>query len=117
MEDFMSKLSKLAATKNIAILLTSQTTTKVRAETGAVLHPAMSGKGWDRGLTNRIVLYRDWPPLATEHTEPSMNMHAIRYAGVVKAGGVVQGGAEGLGSVIPFMIKSVSTKPHFIEEP
>ncbi|KAI9714637.1 MAG: hypothetical protein M1812_006302 [Candelaria pacifica] len=106
MEDFMAKLGRLAAMNNIAVLMTSQTTTKVRADTGAVLHPAMSGKGWDRGLTNRIVLYRDWPSSFSEDTEFSENTLAIRYAGVVKAGGVMQNGLEGLGSVIPFVIES-----------
>ncbi|KAI9704731.1 MAG: hypothetical protein M1836_006511 [Candelina mexicana] len=110
MEDFMSKLSKLAATKNIAVLLTSQTTTKVRAETGAVLHPALSGKGWDRGLTNRIVLFRDWPPSPVDTTQHPEGILALRYAGVVKAGGVLQNGLEGLGSVVPFLIESSGLK-------
>ncbi|KAI9768400.1 MAG: hypothetical protein M1835_006882 [Candelina submexicana] len=110
MEDCMSKLSKLAATKNIAVLLTSQTTTKVRAETGAVLHPALSGKGWDRGLTNRIVLFRDWPPSPVDNTQHPEDILALRYAGVVKAGGVLQSGLEGLGSVVPFVIESSRLK-------
>ncbi len=104
MGDFVSKLGKLATTKNIAILLTSQTATRIRADTGATLHPAISGTAWDAGLSARIVLFRDWFYQAAEASGNGAYMPEVRFAGVLKAGGVSY---EGLGRVVSFIIKKV----------
>lgn len=104
MSDFISKLGKLAVTKNIAIMLISQTITKVRSETGAVLHPAISGNAWDAGIGTRVVLFRDWisRPNAGSNTERSES--GARFAGVIKAKGI---NYEGAGRLVPFTIEKV----------
>ncbi len=106
MGDFISQIGKLAATKNIAILLTSQMTTRIRSETGAVMHPAIAGTAWDSGISTRIVIFRDWvfkaKDAASNHEE---YVSGVRLAGVMKAKGVSY---EGVGKVVLFTIEKVS---------
>lgn len=104
MGDFINKVGKLAATRNIAILLVSQTTTRIRAETGAVLHPAMASTAWDAGISTRIVLFRDWVSQSTEGSSKGGLIPGVRFAGIVKAGGISY---EGLGKVTSFRIEEV----------
>lgn len=101
--DFISKISRLAVTRNIAVLLTSQMTTRIRSETGAVLHPAISGTAWDAGISTRIVLFRDWMFQASGSAgSQGEYMPGVRFAGVMKAKGVSY---EGVGKVVTFMIE------------
>lgn len=105
MGDFVSKLGKLATTNNIAVLLTSQTATRIRAETGATLNPTISGTTWDSGISARIVLFRDWFFQSAE--APANNweyLPQVRVAGVLKASGVSY---EGLGRMVSFTIEKV----------
>lgn len=107
MGELVSKISRLAATKNIAVLLTSQTTTRIRSETGAVLHPAISGSAWDTGISARAVIFRDWMFQASEAASSQGEyVPGVRFAGVVKANGVSY---EGVGKVATFVIEKVST--------
>lgn len=105
MGDFLSKIGRLAATRNIAVLLTCQTTTRIRFETRAVLHPAISGTAWDTGINTQIILFRDWM-FQTENAQSSQGsfMPGVRFAGVVKAKGVAY---EGVGKVATFRIERV----------
>ena len=106
MGDFISNISRLAATKNIAILLTSQMTTRIRSETGAVLHPAISGTAWDNGISTRIVIFWDWIYQAKDaSSSQGKYMPGVRIAGVMKARGVP---CEGVGKVVMFVIEEVS---------
>jgi len=106
MGDFVSKISRLAATKNVAILFTSQTTTRIRPETGAVLYPAVSGTAWETGIGTRIVLFRDWM-FKTENASSSQGDYVpgVRFVGVIKAKGVSY---EGIGRIFTFGIEKVS---------
>ena len=105
MGDLISKLGKLAATRHLTVLLTSQTTTRIRAETGAVLHPSISGTAWDGGISNRVVLYRDWLTLQEgDGSSQPKQVYGARFAGVVKASGISY---PGLGKVVPFTIEKV----------
>ena len=110
MSEFMSKIGRLAATSNIAILLTSQATTRIKYETRAVLHPAISGNAWDNGIGARLVLFRDWlfqgPETPSSHGE---YVPCVRFAAVMKAKGVTY---EGVGKVIPFTIEEVGCSQH-----
>lgn len=105
MGDLISKLGKLAVTKNTAILLTSQVMTRIRMETGAIVYPAVSGNAWDGGISARIVLFRDW--LSTS-ARPSQAEHQpdVRFAGVLKAGGISY---EGIGKVVTLVMETVCT--------
>lgn len=102
--EFVSKLGKLAATKNIAILLTCQTITKIRAETGAMLHPSISATAWDSGISSRISLFKNWLHEPNEKSSQAEYGIGQRFAGVIKANGVLH---EGLGKIVSFTIKKV----------
>lgn len=105
MADLIAKLGKLAATRHLTVLLTSQTTTRIRADTGAVLHPSISGTAWETGISNRIVLYRDWLTVQeSDGLSQRTQVRGARFAGVVKASGVSY---AGLGKVVPFTIEKV----------
>ena len=58
--DFVAGLAKLAALRNVAVLVINQTVARVRPDTGAMLLPAISYNTWESGIQNRILLYRDW---------------------------------------------------------
>lgn len=104
MSDFISKVGKLAATSKIAILLISQTTTRIRFESDTVLHPALSGSAWDNGVNARLVLFRDWLLKRNEGSRQAIYIPKARFAGIIKAVGVTH---DGLHKVVPFVIKSV----------
>ena len=106
MGDLVSQIGRLAATKNIAVLLTNQTITRIRAETGAVLHPALSGSAWDTGISTRIVIFRDWM-FQTSEAASSQGEYVpgVRFAGGLKAKGISH---EGVGKVATFVIGNVS---------
>lgn len=73
-------MQKLAATRNLAVVVLSQCVTKMRAGAGAVLVPAISTSAWEQGLGSRVVLFRD---RSWDDEEPE-----VRVAEVVKASGV-----------------------------
>ena len=105
MGDIMSKFNKLAATGDVAILLTSQMTTRVRSETGAVMHPAISGTAWDAGISTRIVLFRDWIfEKSGNASSQGEYVPGARLAGVIKAKGC---SSEGVGKVVVFTVEKV----------
>ena len=104
MGDFIGKIGKLAATRNIAILLTMQTATRVYAETETCLYPALMGTAWDSGINARIVLFRDWLCGSTASSSQEKSEAGSRYAAVVKAVGASH---EGLGKAVPFKITKV----------
>ncbi|KAI0482192.1 P-loop containing nucleoside triphosphate hydrolase protein [Xylariaceae sp. FL0804] len=56
----ISALQKLAATRDLAILILSQCATRMQAEGGATLIPAINAGTWEQGLATRLVLFRDW---------------------------------------------------------
>ncbi|KAL8926592.1 MAG: hypothetical protein Q9172_001720 [Xanthocarpia lactea] len=106
MTDLVSAVAKLAATRNMAVILTSQTTTKMRFGNTALLQPTMSGTAWDLGISSRILLYQDWK--AETNNEPTQKRTAavpdLRFAAVSKIGGV---SLEGFGHIVPFSIVTV----------
>lgn len=105
MGEFVAKLGKLAATRNIAVLLTSQTTTRIRSETGAILHPAISSTAWDTGIGTRLVLFRDWMFQTADASSSQGDCVAgVRFAGVVKAKSILY---EGVGKVVTFKFGKV----------
>jgi hypothetical protein len=118
MGELMTKMARLATINNIAILLTSQTITRVRSGQGALLLPAISGSEWDNGVSTQLVLFRDWAPkrgtqLAEEEAE---KWHRLRYAGVIKVKGVAMEENGRFDTVVPFSIEQVSTSPPLFED-
>ncbi|CAK7228603.1 hypothetical protein SCUCBS95973_006938 [Sporothrix curviconia] len=53
-------LERMSETRNIAIVVLTQCSSRVQTERGAALAPALNGVAWDRGITTRLVLFRDW---------------------------------------------------------
>ncbi len=53
-------LQKLAATRDLAIVILTQCATKIQAGRGATLIPAINANVWDQGISARLVLFRDW---------------------------------------------------------
>lgn len=104
MGDLISRLGKLAAMRNIAVLLISQTTTKVRAGSETVLQQAISGNAWDNIINTRMVLFRDWLQRPSAASVPEDYIQGARLIGVTKAGGITYGG---LGRIVPFTIQKV----------
>ena len=104
MSDLISRLGKLATTRNIAILLISQTTTRIKLESETMLHQAISSSAWDNGINTRIVLFRDWLQRSNASSAPDSYVSGARFLGVMKAGGIRY---ENFGKIIPFTITEV----------
>lgn len=104
MSTLISNLGKLAALKNLAVLIINQTVARVKVETGAILLPAISSAGWDAGVNYRILMFRDWvPPMQPD--ESNRLPEDVRFASVLKSGGVVY---DNLSNTVPFIIEHVS---------
>ncbi|KAJ9669677.1 hypothetical protein H2201_000061 [Coniosporium apollinis] len=108
MNDLMSKLGKLAALNNIAVLVTNQTATRIRPGLGAVLLPALSGTEWDNGISTRLVLFKDWPPPAHKDMSDAdrQQLGKVRYVGAIKVNGVTLAEVGNVGSVVSFTIQA-----------
>ena len=96
MGDLAARLAQLAATANVAVLLLSQTGTKVRTEVGTLLRPALASKAWLEGVASRLVVFRDYGRGGEKR--------AVRYVGVIKHRGQLH---QGLERVWPFVIDKV----------
>lgn len=100
-------LQKLAATRDAAVVLLSQCATRVQAERGATLIPAVNANVWEQGVATRVALYRDWV------WSDGCTVGA-RLAAVQKVDGNIS--AEALEKVVAFEIESVgyiaSAKAH-----
>jgi hypothetical protein len=91
-------LQKLAATQDLAIVVLTQCATKMQAERGATLIPAVNATAWDQGISTRLVLFRDWAPDRAESRAP-------HFVGVQKKNG--KGHSGSLDDVTAFSINSV----------
>jgi uncharacterized protein YejL (UPF0352 family) len=100
LQHIISALQKLAATRDLAILVLTQCATKVQAERGASLVPAINATVWDQGIPTRLVLYRDW----VMHNEKPTGLH---FAGVQKVNGKNDGSAA-IGDIVAFRVQPVS---------
>ncbi len=90
-------MQKLAALRNIAVVLLNQSVTKMQSGAGARLVPAVSSTAWDAGIATSIALFRDW----------GWDGKQVRYARVMRANGVADGGKGAVGKVLAFTIESV----------
>ncbi|KAF2475692.1 P-loop containing nucleoside triphosphate hydrolase protein [Lindgomyces ingoldianus] len=109
--DLISKLAKVAALHDIALLLTCQTITRIQGGARALLVPAISGAEWENGISTRLVLFRDWVPGQGKWNdanapEDAARLRKARFVGVVKANGVTFAEDGGVGNVVPFAVDS-----------
>lgn len=93
----ISALQKLAATHNLAIVVLTQCASKMQAERGASLIPAINASVWDQGIPTRLVLYRDW----VMHEGKPLGLH---FASIQKVNGKNDSGARG--DTVAFGIES-----------
>ncbi|KAM7203493.1 P-loop containing nucleoside triphosphate hydrolase protein [Rhypophila sp. PSN 637] len=75
-------LQKLAATRKVAIVILTQCATKMQADRGATLIPAINASIWEQGISTRLVLFHDW----VEDGENYGSRH-LRFVGVQKLHG------------------------------
>ncbi len=98
LQSLTSALQKLSATRDLLVLVLSQCATRMQAEHGATITPAINASTWEQGVATRLVLFQDW-------TTVDADLRNIRLAGVQKSNGQVS--PNGLGLVFPFEICNV----------
>ncbi|KAK4125959.1 P-loop containing nucleoside triphosphate hydrolase protein [Parathielavia appendiculata] len=72
----VSSLQKLAATRDLAVVILTQCATKMQAERGATLIPALNANVWEQGMSTRLVLFRNW--LCTDSELRGLHLVAIQ---------------------------------------
>ncbi|KAI0579291.1 RecA RecA-RadA recombinase [Pyrenophora tritici-repentis] len=105
--ELIATFTKFAAVHDIALLVTSQTITRIRGASRALLVPAMAGVEWENGVSTRLVLFRDWLRLgkASEKLDAD-KLQRARFVGLVKANGVSLADEGSVGNVVPFTIEN-----------
>jgi len=91
-----ASLQKLAATRNLAVIILTQCATRLQAER-ATLVSAVNAGAWEQGVSTRLVLFRDW---IWKDSQAS----SIRFVGVQKLDGRT---FTTLDNVVAFDIDSV----------
>lgn len=94
----MTSLQKLAAARDVAIVILTQCATRMQAERSATLTPALNARAWDQGITTRLVLFQDW----MFRDGVAVGFH---FAGIQKLNGKAH--QDGLGDVFAFRIQEV----------
>ena len=105
MAEFLTRLARLAAVRNLAVVLVSQTSIKVRQDFGAILRPAIPSKSWLDNINNRIVVFRDFFRASSDLSERIRV--DVRFTGIVKLNGTLH---SDLISAIPFSINKVRAR-------
>ncbi|KAH8764249.1 P-loop containing nucleoside triphosphate hydrolase protein [Diaporthe sp. PMI_573] len=98
----VSALQKLAATRDAAVVVLTQCATRMQAERGATLIPAINASVWEQGIATRVALLREW---MWNDGHP----YGARLAAVQKANGKTA--ADGLDRVFAFSIDSTGLAP------
>ena len=106
--DLASAMSKMASLKNVVILVINQVSTSVKGARKATLKPMLTGREWDAGIRDRIMLYRDFAPRDGEADLTEEERKGLRFAEVVKAGGKMQ--AARTQEITTFVIEDVSVE-------
>jgi hypothetical protein len=102
--EIANKLSRLAAVKNVAVLITNEMMTKIRRGEEAVLAPVLASQDWTKAMNARIVLFADWPPPGSSTPGEEKQRKVVRYAGVMKASS--SGSTSQMGEAVPFIVTS-----------
>ncbi|KAI1876960.1 uncharacterized protein JN550_001032 [Neoarthrinium moseri] len=97
LQSIISSLQKLAATRDITIVILSHSATRMQAERGAALIPAINAHSWEQGIATRLVLFRDWSAHGGE-------LSGVYMAGLQKLNGKAY--IDGIGPVFAFNIEA-----------
>ncbi|KAK3307497.1 P-loop containing nucleoside triphosphate hydrolase protein [Chaetomium strumarium] len=76
----VTSLQKLAATRDLAVVILTQCATKMQAERGATLIPAVNASVWEQGMSTRLVLFRDW-------LQDGHEVRGVHFVGIQKLNG------------------------------
>jgi hypothetical protein len=79
-EYMVTALQKLAAMRGLAMVILTPCATRMQAEQGATLTPAINARSWEQGISTRIALFRDW----LRHDE---QLSGARFAALMKSSG------------------------------
>jgi RecA/RadA recombinase len=86
-ENVASALSRLAASRHIAVVVLNNTTTAFRGGgQKALLKPSLGGQAWDAAVNTRVVLYRDFVPQEHKSQLDVQAMRGYRVAEVTRLG-------------------------------
>lgn len=110
--DLAAAMNKMAALRNVAVVVVNQVATSLKGVKRAVLKPALAGAAWEVAVGNRIVLWRDFAPYGGgEKGEGTGSIaRSLRFAQAVKVGGRVRSD-EG-GDAVPFSIVRVRKRSY-----
>lgn len=97
----VSSLQKLAATRDLAVVVLTQCATKMQAERGATLIPAINASVWEQGISTRLVLFHDW-------LQEEAETHNLHFVVIQKLHG--KGTPTLIESACPFKVDEVSTE-------
>ena len=102
MGDLLANLTRMAAVRNLAVVLLSQTGIRIKQDYGAILRPAISSKTWLDNVSNRVIVFRDFCDAISR--SPKQGQTGARFAGIAKLNGNTR---KGLSSVALFTIEQV----------
>ncbi|KAH8884726.1 P-loop containing nucleoside triphosphate hydrolase protein [Thozetella sp. PMI_491] len=102
LQHIVSRLQKLAATRNLAVVILTQCATRMQADRGATLVPAITANVWENGISTRVVLFRDW----VWDGDKSEGLH---FAGIQKLDG--KGNYGAIEHIAAFSIKPAGLVP------
>lgn len=101
--DLASAMNKMAALKNMAIVVINQVATSLKGVKRAMLKPAISGAAWETAIHNQVVLWRDFAPGGSALDLSTAS--SVRLAEVVKAGGKIK--PINSEAAVPFIVGKV----------
>lgn len=112
----LTALGKIAASHNVAVLINSYVSTRMRSAGGALLVATHGSKDWDQNLSSRLVFFRDFPPrhVSQQHgksKERDEALRHLRFAGIVKAHGMSGVENDMLRNLVPFILSAVCSLP------
>ena len=109
----LGALNRLASAHNVAVVVLSHVSTRIRYNSRAFLVPALDTKEWDDNFASRIALFRDTAPnfwSTQPETAETELLARLRYAGIVKAHGQSSIDQETLRDIVAFGLNDVSAK-------
>ncbi|KAH0339309.1 P-loop containing nucleoside triphosphate hydrolase protein, partial [Aureobasidium melanogenum] len=104
MGTLISALKRLAALNDMAIVVTTGCATRVRPGSGlgAVLVPGMGGAEWEAGISNRLVMFRDFK--LGSWAQQQQHPESARYIGLQKNNGVAFSDEGETGQLVAYTI-------------
>jgi hypothetical protein len=109
----LGALGRIASAHNVAVVVLSHVSTRIRHGAGAFLIPSQDTREWDEKFASRIALFRDFASIAAwenaqRHDASEQEVLArLRYAGIVKVHGKSSMDHEGFRDMVPFGIDAV----------